>query len=101
MSYQTQFAWNAAKEAGECFGVTPKQIMKDSYETGAKCRSVARARMLAMAICRRRWGWSYPEIGRAFIRDPSSAFYAVKFAEENLADLIAVCESTEPKRCRK
>jgi hypothetical protein len=66
----------AAELAAEVTGV-------DRYEVLGKRRTLAgaRARGLAMALCRARYGWSYPETGAAFGRDHTTAVHAVRKAE--------------------
>jgi hypothetical protein len=61
--------------ASEVFGVLPDAVLSRDRH-----RSVARARFLAMAICRAKYGWSLPEVGRAFGRDHTTALHAIRVA---------------------
>ena len=56
------------REAAARFAVEPEIILSRDRH-----RSVAAARIWAMAECRSRYGWSYPEVGKAFERDASTA----------------------------
>jgi len=57
--------------ASEIFGVPPESVLSRD-----KHRSVARARALAIAICRAKYGWSSNETGRAFGLDHTTVLHA-------------------------
>lgn len=51
--------------------VAPQDILSKS-----RTRTVSRARRWAMRQARLRFGWSYPELGKAFDRDHTTVLYA-------------------------
>ena len=75
---RTEIVWSLYREAAQLFGVDPAEL-------GTRCRSrsVAGARMVAVALARVRFGWSYPELGKAFGRDHTTCMHAVKWAREH------------------
>jgi chromosomal replication initiation ATPase DnaA len=66
----------AAERAAEVTGVTRDEVLGKRRTLAA-----ARARGLAMALCRARYGWSYSETGAAFGRDHTTVGHAVGVAE--------------------
>jgi chromosomal replication initiation ATPase DnaA len=61
--------------------VSPAEITGKSRQ-----RKYARARQLAMLICRDYVGASYPEIARAFNRDHSTVMYGIEVASQRAQD---------------
>lgn len=75
---RTEIVWSLYREAAQLFGVDPAEL-----DTRCRSRSVAGARMVAIALARVRFGWSYPELGKAFERDHTTCMHAVKWAREH------------------
>jgi chromosomal replication initiation ATPase DnaA len=65
----------AAERACTATGVTRDEVLGKR-----RTLAVARARGLAMALCRARYGWSYSETGAAFGRDHTTVAHAVGVA---------------------
>lgn len=84
-----EIVWSLYREAAEMFAVEPAEL-----GTRSRSQSVARARMVAIGIARARYGWSFPELGKAFGRDHSTCMHAVKWARDNgyVLDLEAAAE---------
>jgi chromosomal replication initiation ATPase DnaA len=66
----------SAELACEAYGVTREEVLGNRRTLAG-----ARARGLAMALCRARYGWSYPETGAAFGRDHTTVISAVSKAK--------------------
>ena len=60
--------------AAGAWGLSPEEILIASRGR----RSVADARALAMWLVRRKFGFSYPELGRIFGRDHTTCLHAVR-----------------------
>jgi chromosomal replication initiator protein len=88
-SHRSEIVQGLYRETAALFGC-------DVSEIASRCRtqSVARARMVAIGTARARYGWSYPELGRAFGRDHTTCIHAVRWAREHgyILDLQAAAE---------
>lgn len=80
---QRRYAWSL-KEAAVIYGVSPGSLL-----TTSKSRSVARARQLAMAVMRERWGYSFPEIGSLFEKDHSTVMHACRHVPLDLVKRLS------------
>lgn len=66
-------------QVADRFGIAPEVLAGRS-----KQKDIVRARMLAMAECRRH-GFSYPAIGRAFDRNHTTVMHACRIVAKELA----------------
>ncbi len=80
------------REAADAYAVTPEEVLGRS-----RSKSVVAARRLAMRACRTRWGWSYPEIGKAFGRDHSTVMSAIK---ADVSDVPLLRTAPKPRKLR-
>jgi chromosomal replication initiator protein len=76
-----------ARDVAERCGVTVEDIFGDS-----RTASVARARRWSMALCRLKFGWSFPELGKVFGRDHSTCLTTVRKAMREFGE-----EAPEPE----
>lgn len=63
--------------AASLYGCTAEDIFGKG-----RSQTVAEARKVSMYAARERLGWSYPELGRAFLRDHSSVMSAVESVKD-------------------
>lgn len=61
------------QEIAAHFGVVVAEIVGEQ-----RCASVVAARHYTMAVLRRKYGFSYPQLGRIFGRDHTSCMHAVR-----------------------
>jgi chromosomal replication initiation ATPase DnaA len=69
--------WAAERAAAACY------VTRESILSSCKSKNTSRARALAISLCRARYGWSWPELARAFRLDPSTVGAALKRAKRD------------------
>lgn len=71
-----EVALPAIEQASVVWGVAPSDVLSSS-----RSQSIADARHLAIWLVRRKFGFSYPELGRIFGRDHTTCIHSVRVVE--------------------
>ena len=81
----------------DIFGVVCDQfsLRPDDLHSKRRSKNVAMPRQLAMYLCRRLLGASFPQLGQAFHRDHSTVIHAVTTTERRLKDDAALRATVE------